>query len=248
MKELPFGQRMNSPAARGAFTSLRNCRAAMLRSPAIPTGPNRSTLARVVNSPSEDLLPAVSRDGLSFYFASVRPDVGNVGPDLWVSHRTNVEIPWGPAQNLGSTLNMPAPIADNGAALSIDGHRLFFHSNRPGGLGGQDLYVSRRRDNPDDLGWEAPVNLGGAINSSANDTGPAYFEDQDGTVSLYFTSARTRGLGGNDIYMSTIGPTGVSVRRYWSRNSALPPMTSVRQSAGMASRSSLLRIELELSA
>jgi hypothetical protein len=44
-------------------------------------------LGPVVNSPSEEFTPAISRDGLSLYFGFPRPDVGMAGTDLWVSHR-----------------------------------------------------------------------------------------------------------------------------------------------------------------
>ena len=52
-------------------------------------------------------------------------------------------------------------------AISKDGLSLYFASNRPGGCGGSDLWVSQRAST--DSPWEAPVNLGCSINSSAND-------------------------------------------------------------------------------
>src|SRR5687768_5501109 len=210
-EELPFAQRISSMPGEDALTSSARMSSDGAGDDDTPRYSGWSApvnLGLAVNSPSEDFIPAISRDGLSLYFASPRPEVGMAGPDLWVSRRTSVQAEWGPAQNLGSTINIAAPSAENGANLSIDGHRLFFHSNRPGGLGASDLYVSRRRDNHDDFGWETPVSLRGAINSAANETAPAYFEDENGTISLYFTSNRSQGLGGNDIYVSTLGPDG----------------------------------------
>jgi hypothetical protein len=73
----------------------------------------------------------------------------------------------------------------------------------PGGFGGIDLWAAHRHDKNDDFGWETPINLGSTINSLQNDDGPTYFEDENGTVSLYFTSLqRPGGLGDWDIYVS----------------------------------------------
>jgi hypothetical protein len=142
--------------------------------------------------------PAISKDGLSLYFQCSCPG-GLGGIDIWVSQRATVDDPWGPPQNLGSSVNT----ADNdgGPSLSIDGHRLYFISNRPGGLGGNDLYVARRRDKHDDLGWQPAVHLGNVINSSSNEVAPQPFGD-----GLYFASNRPGGLGDNDIYASVLGP------------------------------------------
>lgn len=161
-------------------------------------------LGAIVNSEEVELAPFISKDGLSLYFGSTRAG-GLGGTDIWVSQRAGVNEPWGPPQNLGAPIN--SPFNDNGAALSLDGHRLFFNSNRPGGLGGQDIYVVRRRNKRDDFGWGAPVNLGGGVNSAANDQGPERFEDDaTGTITLYFTSNRAGGMGQRDIYMSTLLP------------------------------------------
>jgi hypothetical protein len=58
------------------------------------------------------------------------------------------------------------------------------------------------------LGWEPPVNLGNNVNSPAGETHPTFFEDeQTGVITMYFDSNRP-GLGGIDIYASTILPDG----------------------------------------
>jgi Tol biopolymer transport system component len=77
--------------------------------------------------------------------------------------------------------------------------RLYFASDRPGGYGGLDLYVSRR-DKRQDSGWGEPVNLGSEINTSAIEFGPAPFHDDDGRI-LYFSSGRPGGPGLADIYV-----------------------------------------------
>jgi Tol biopolymer transport system component len=164
-----------------------------------------------VNSAYGDFFPAVSRDGLSLYFTSSRPG-GYGGWDIYLSQRPTAAEPWGPPQNLGPTINTPY---DEGAPdLSPDGHRMYFASNRPGGFGGGDMYVSRRHNKRDDFGWQTPDNLGAGVNSAANEAGPAIFEDEStGVITLYFDSNRPGGPGpladnaahnGNDIYSSTL--------------------------------------------
>ena len=148
---------------------------------------------------------ATSKDGLSLFFQSDRPG-GLGGLDLYVSQRrcsddANPDCAWGPAQNLGATLNTSS--GENAPKLSPDEHWLYFASNRPGGFGGIDLWVSHRHDRRDDFGWETPVNLGSAINTAAVDNQPDVFNDPaTGAQVLYFVSNRAGGMGGNDIYAS----------------------------------------------
>lgn len=164
-------------------------------------------LGSLVNSPSEDLAPFISKDGQSLYFNSPRPGVGMGAMDLWVSHRPSKNAPWEPAQNLGSVINGAGAVNDNAPSLSGNGRLLFFGSNRSGSFGSQDIYVSQRRNRR--APWETPVNLGSAVNTSTNEGGAAYFKDDaTGTITLYFHSTRADGLGGNDIYASTLGPDG----------------------------------------
>ena len=169
-------------------------------------------LGPVVNSPSGDFFPAISKNGLSLYFSSSRPG-GYGGWDIYVSQRASIGAPWGPPQNLGGTVNTSAD--EGGPALSTDGHRLYFASTRTGGLGGNDLYVSRRHDKRDDFGWETAVNLGPDVNTTFNETGPSLFEDA-GVSTLYFDSNRPAPAfgpfdddanhSGTDIYESALFP------------------------------------------
>lgn len=172
-------------------------------------------LGPVVNSPDDDYHPAISKNGLSLYFASNRPggvNGANKVPEIWVSQRTSTDADWGPPVNLGPVINS---IGFNTAApnFSPDGHHMFFHAVRLGGCGAADLYVSRRKDKRDDFGWQEPVNLGCTINSPFADNGPAYFEDEaTGIIILYFTSNRPPGDPGPPerahIHASTRGEDG----------------------------------------
>ncbi len=161
-------------------------------------------LGPVVNTNFAELAPSISKDGLSLYFFSDRP--GGFGSnDIWVSQRASVNDPWGPPQNLGPAINTEHD--ENAPTLSLDSHRLYFASDRPGGFGGLDLYVSRRHNKRDDFAWRPPENLGSGVNSFANDAAAASFEDDaTGILTLYFHSDRPGGTGGDDIYASTLQP------------------------------------------
>src|SRR5687767_1104771 len=76
--------------------------------------------------------PAISKDGLSLYFAAARVPGGFGGEDIYVSQRETRDAEWGPAINLGPTINTAA--SEMVPAFSRDGHLMFFASNRLGGL------------------------------------------------------------------------------------------------------------------
>jgi outer membrane protein OmpA-like peptidoglycan-associated protein len=82
---------------------------------------------------------------------------------------------------------------DQHPAISIDGDKLFFSSNRPGGLGGMDIYVSYRVGDS----WSEPVNLGSGVNTTGHDAFP--FIHADNTL-MFASTAQEGGLGGFDLY------------------------------------------------
>src|SRR5712691_7240744 len=115
-----------------------------------------TNLGPAVNSAFSDQSPAISKDGLSLYFGSTRPG-GSGALDIWVSQRETADGAWEPPMNVGP---VNTAFIENVPALSRDDHWLFFNSNRPGGFGGVDLWVSYRNHVHDDLDWQTPVNLG----------------------------------------------------------------------------------------
>ena len=159
-----------------------------------------------LNTAAEESAPAISDDGLSLYFN--RNDDGD--EDLYVSHSSR---PAGPPRTPTSAWGDPIPLLtvntltsnERNATLSRDGLVFFFSSDRPGGFGLLDLYVSRRQDRDDDQGWSAPVNLGPNVNSAGADVDPDYVEDEAGSTVLYFTSNRPApaGFGAADIQEHT---------------------------------------------
>ena len=85
-------------------------------------------------------------------------------------------------------------------AVSVDGNRLFFTSDRSGGEGGTDLYVSYRNNDK----WGIPKNLGEVINTPGNEGFP--FMDEKGN--LFFCSKGHVGYGGFDIFVTRQNPDG----------------------------------------
>ncbi len=132
-------------------------------------------LLDILNTTQEDYEPRISADGLTLYF--VRGKAGH-NADIFVSRRTHES--WTPPEPLAE-VNSEAD--DLGASPSADGLALYFYSNREGGQGGYDLWVSRRGSS----GWLEPTNLGPAVNSEFNEYGPAL--TGDGGI-LYFSSNR----------------------------------------------------------
>ncbi len=98
------------------------------------------------------------------------------------------------ATNLGGAVNSAA--SDFGPIISPDGNALYFTSDRPGGLGGQDVWVSYREGGE----WGEAKNLGAPINTE-DDEGPDSFSLSENA--LYFTACnRPGGLGKCDLYVS----------------------------------------------
>ena len=89
----------------------------------------------------DDEGPSVTGDGLTIFYASAAPG-GSGDLDLWKVTRPTLSSPWGTPVNLGSTINSSA--VDTLPTPSPDGLSLYFASNRSGGYGGFDLWVTTR--------------------------------------------------------------------------------------------------------
>jgi hypothetical protein len=142
--------------------------------------------------------PTLSRDGLQLYIASNRPG-GLNSIDIWVAERTSPDGAFGQPVNMGAPIN--GPTRDFCPSLLRDGHGFLFVSDRPGGCGGADIYLTRYNSQG---GWQAPENLGCQVNSSADEAGPVLVFAEAGPPTLYFSSARV-GVGvpgGINLYQS----------------------------------------------
>jgi len=139
-----------------------------------------TNLGPMVNSEQEDYTHCVSADGLELYYMYGGVwDPNAAGWDLSVSIRPTVEDDWGPPTNLGTVVNSSND--DMAPSISSDGLELYFQSNRPGGAGLDDIWVSRRatRDDP----WGEPENIGPPVNTETWDYNPRISPDG---LELYF--------------------------------------------------------------
>lgn len=101
---------------------------------------------------------------------------------------------WAPATKMGE--NISTKFWESHACFSKDGQLLYFTSNRKGGHGGLDIYLSEKQA---DGKWGPPLNLGSTINSRYNEESP--YLTEDGQV-LYFSSYGHYNMGGYDIFYS----------------------------------------------
>jgi Tol biopolymer transport system component len=154
-----------------------------------------------VNSSNFENSGTISIDGLTLYFSSDRPG-GYGGDDLYATTRPTREAPWGPAINLGPVVNSSA--RDDIPAVSADGLELFFGSNRAGGVGRGDLWVSTRASVSDP--WGPPMNLDPTINTSVVEVMGCLSPDG---LALFFNSGKPGEL---DTWMTTRPSKGAAWR------------------------------------
>ena len=144
-------------------------------------------LSESVNTGSWESQPCVSSDGKELFFVSRRS--GNA--DIYRCWR-NADGTWGEPQNLGEPINTTG--TEMAPFLHPDGHTLYFSSDKHLGMGGFDLFMSRRDDNGQ---WQTPVNLGFPINTHGDEIN--FFVAADGKTA-FISSQREEGNGGYDIY------------------------------------------------
>lgn len=144
-----------------------------------------------INTPLNEGACTVSADGRTMIFASCdrRDSFGSC--DLFISRKTGDE--WSKPKNLGKSIN--SKYWESQPSLSADGKTLYFSSNRPGGYGKRDIWVSKFEQDQ----WQEPGNVGQGINSPGDETTP--FIHSNGST-LYFSANGYIGMGGYDLYYS----------------------------------------------
>jgi len=152
-------------------------------------------LGPTVNSSSRDADPSISADGLTLYFASNRS--GN--NDFWITTRTTKDAEWGTPVHLDSNVN--SSHTERQPTISADGCILFFASNRPGGFGEFDIWMTTRPTPEGD--WGPSVNIGPTVNTPYLDRAPDI--SSDGRT-LYFASDRPGGSGNLDLWQASVEP------------------------------------------
>lgn len=134
---------------------------------------------------------SVSQDGEWMLFAGQLSAQTYKSFDIYISYYTPQG--WSEPQNMGENIN--TDFYETAPTLSPDKRALYFVSNRPGGYGGSDLYVSYRQPNGK---WGPAQNMGPGINTAGNELAPFIHADNQ---TLYYTSDGLPGYGGSDIFV-----------------------------------------------
>ncbi|MCX6301678.1 MAG: hypothetical protein NTW82_05805 [Bacteroidia bacterium] len=131
---------------------------------------------------------SLNMDGTELYLYKNDNFDGNIYTSKYINDQ------WTPIVKLNKNIN--TKFYESHASVSADGSKLYFTSNREGGKGGLDIYVSERDASGD---WGLPVNLGPTVNTVYNEDTP--FIIQDDSV-LYFCSEGHNSMGGYDNFKS----------------------------------------------
>jgi OmpA family/WD40-like Beta Propeller Repeat len=152
-----------------------------------------------INTKYHDASVAFSKNGEEVFFTrnnfldgkKEADDAGIMRLKIFYA-RSEGEGKWGELQSLPFNSNEYSVAHP---ALSVDGTKLYFTSDMPGGFGGMDLYVSDKESGR----WGPPMNLGPDVNTEGHEIFP--YISPDGR--LYFASDGHVGLGGLDIFYTS---------------------------------------------
>lgn len=147
-----------------------------------------------INSEWWEGQPSISSDGQLLFFSSDRKH-GEGGSDIYMMTR-NSAGDWSEPVNLkiNTGSNEVSPF------IASDNQTLYFASDRSGGQGGYDIYVTYRKG---DNEWSEPKNLGAAVNTKSNEL---FFSIPSHEDAVYVSSDREGGQGGFDIWKIVPNP------------------------------------------
>ncbi|MGI9543240.1 MAG: OmpA family protein, partial [Cyclobacteriaceae bacterium] len=154
-----------------------------------------ANIGTTINTPFHDSNIALSADGRQLYLYK---DIEDGTSDIYYSE-LGADSVWSRPQPVSGDVN--SDFTEKSLSMSPDGGTLVFSSDRPGGEGEMDIYLSTRGA---DGVWSDATNLGAPINSEYDEDSP--FLDYDGKT-LYFSSRGGKGMGGYDIFKSEYDST-----------------------------------------
>ena len=149
-------------------------------------------LSDTLNFANKKGAPSLSSDLNTLYYAAEYNDIGYGRYDIYKVSK--IDSGWSAPLNLGRNIN--SDFWESAPSISPDGQALFFSSNKPGGMGGIDIYVSYKNKNGV---WGKAFNLGPNINTTGDDQTPFIHADNR---TLYFASNGWPGYGGTDLFVS----------------------------------------------
>jgi len=154
------------------------------------------SLGQMLNTPFNEGSASFSTDGHYLFFVASNRNDGLGSCDIYylIRHGNGWSFPIHPEAPLNTRFWESNP------SLSSDGHTLYFCSNRPGGVGGMDIWTCRVKQQSDGtLLFYQAEDLGNPINTPQNETSPFIHPDNK---TLYFSSDGHLGMGGQDIFVT----------------------------------------------
>ena len=155
-----------------------------------------------INTTRDEGSPFITADGEDVYFVQCWTEDGLGDCDIYAA-KMDYNGKWQEITNLGDRVN--SKYWDSQPFISPDGEYLYFASDRSGGYGGTDIWRAKRLRSGR---WGTPKNLGPEVNSSGDEKAPMIAPNG---VDLFFCSDGHPGLGGYDLFRSTL-----SSRDKWS--------------------------------
>jgi outer membrane protein OmpA-like peptidoglycan-associated protein len=137
--------------------------------------------------------PTLTIDNKHLYYTITKDGMNGANTDIYTSDFIDGE--WKEIRPIGEKVNDPI-YWDSQPTISADGRILYFASNRPGGQGGIDIWLTRKNANGE---WGVPENLGPTINTAGDEKSPFIHSDSE---TLYFSSTGHPGIGGFDIFFA----------------------------------------------
>jgi outer membrane protein OmpA-like peptidoglycan-associated protein/tetratricopeptide (TPR) repeat protein len=151
-----------------------------------------------LNTDDNEGAQTISADGRFMVFTACNREEGVGRCDLYYSEKVGDK--WTFPKNMRTPVN--TRYKETQPSLSADGRTLYFASDRPGGKGQLDIWVTVKDEEGN---WSQPVNLGDKINTRQHEMSPfIHFDNQ----TLYFASEGYPGLGGFDLYISRKDSSG----------------------------------------
>lgn len=147
-----------------------------------------------VNTGAWESQPSFSSDGRTLYFVRKDKEKTEFGPEdynIYVTH-LNDDGSWSNPEKLSDKINTPG--TEEFVFIHPDNQTLYFSSDGHPGMGGEDIFMSKRQPSGD---WGDPVNLGYPINTLGDERG--LIVSPSGDVA-YISSDRPGGKGGLDLY------------------------------------------------
>ncbi len=171
--------------------------------------PDNNPLKKNINTDYHESAASFSFDGKTMYFVTNKPgnnyDVSSSDGftarthDIFMSYWSEEKERWGPAKNLGSSIN--SEYEERAVFMHPDGRTMYFSSNGEKSMGGLDIFSTELQD---DGTWSIPKNIGYPINTPDDDV---FLVMSASGKHGYYASVKEDGYGDYDIYMITFrGP------------------------------------------